>query len=357
MEHPHVSVVIPTYNAAQFIQVAIESILAQTFSDFEVIVADGDSTDGTAAAVEMLAARDVRVHLDRQQRTGIVDGRNRGATLARGQYLAWLDADDVALPYRLERQVQFMDTHADVAAVGGTIVVGDENLQPLITVRYPTQPARIAASLPEGNVLAASAAMIRTSAYRAVGGCRGPFKQGAEDYDLWLRLCERYRLANLPDLLAYYRTHSGQVSSTGIERFVIPTVAAQLSARARREGRADVYGEADVFSYELFRRLEPNSARVDRAILAATASQSIFLAFIGELDAADKLLTWAEHITAHGSPPRQSRARTRLARAILTWKSGQLATAALLGGQAALLDPGRMAGMLLKGVRARLPVR
>src|SRR5207253_3394469 len=132
---------------------------------FEVIVVDGDSTDATASIVEALAACDPRVRLDRQKRTGIVDGRNRGAMLARGEYLAWLDADDLAVRHRLERQVRFLDAHPGVAAVGGTIVVTDESLRPFLTVRYPTDSAEIAARLPQANVLAASTMMIRLSAY------------------------------------------------------------------------------------------------------------------------------------------------------------------------------------------------
>jgi glycosyltransferase involved in cell wall biosynthesis len=305
----------------------------------------------------MLAARDPRVHLDRQKRTGIVDGRNRGAQLARGEYIAWLDADDLALPHRIGRQVAFMDAHADVAAVGGKITVVDEHLRPLIAVRYPTRARQIARALPDGNVMAASAAMIRLSAYRSVGGCRAPFKQGAEDYDLWLRLSESHPLANLDGLLAYYRTHSAQVSSTGVERFVIPTVAAQLSARARREGRPDRYGEVDRFSYELFMRLEPNRANVDLAILSAAASQSIFLTLVGQAGAAARLLDWAAHITTRTPIPRHTRAQMYLARAILAWRAGQISSAALSGAEAAALDPRRMLTMLLKGARARLLLR
>jgi glycosyltransferase involved in cell wall biosynthesis len=333
---------------------AIDSIANQTLTDLELIVVDGGSTDKTPSIVEAIREHDQRLRLFRQSHTGIVDGRNRGAELARGEYLAWLDADDVALPRRLGRQAHFLDSHPTVAAVGGAIVVTNEHLRRKLKVSYPTDSAQIAARLPEANLLATSATMLRLSAFRSVGGCRPAFKQGAEDYDLWLRLSERYPLANLSDVLACYRTHSSQVSARGVERFVIPTVAAQLSARARRSGRPDPYGDIDEFTYDWFRLTESNRFALDHAIMNAAAGQATYLALIGQVGAARALLDWAISTTRDTRIDRPSRARMLLARSVVTWQGRQRNAALHAAAHAAALDPWRFARMMTRGLRARL---
>jgi glycosyltransferase involved in cell wall biosynthesis len=349
---PRVSVVMPAYNSEKYLTEAIRSITSQSFKEVELIVVDGGSTDRTSSIVEDISAQDARVRLVRQAHTGIVDGRNRGAALARGEYLAWLDADDVAAPHRFERQVQFLDIHAGVAAVGGNIVVTDEHLRPRLRVTYPTDSAQIAATLPDANVLATSATMLRLSAYRSVGGCRRAFKQGAEDYDLWLRLSERHPLANLPEVLAYYRTHASQVSSSGVERFVIPTVAAQLSATARRKGQPDVYGDVDVFTYEWLASMAQNRIELDHAILNAAAGQATYLALIGQPDTARSLLEWANSTVHTRRIARLTRAHVQLAKSIGAWQDHRRSAALVAGIQAAALDPVRFARMVARGLGA-----
>jgi glycosyltransferase involved in cell wall biosynthesis len=355
MESPAISVIMPARNAEQYIGAAIESLTRQSFGAFEVVVVEGGSTDRTADVVEDFATRDQRIRLDLQPALGIVAGRNRGASLARGRYLAWLDADDVATPRRLERQIAFMESHPTVAALGGSIVVTDELLRPLLPVSYPSEHKQITATLLEGNSLAASATMIRTSAYQEVGGCRAPFKQGAEDYDLWLRLSEAgWALANLRELLAFYRTHAGQVSGTGVERFVIPTVAVQLSARARREGRKDPYGDFETFSYEQFVQAEPLRETVDHAVLNVAAGQATFVALIGQPEQARRLLDWATEITRATPVQRATHARLSLARAVTSWKTRRHGATIRYVVEGALADPQRTLPMLAKGVRATL---
>jgi glycosyltransferase involved in cell wall biosynthesis len=355
VDSPRVSVVMPARNAEPYVREAIESILRQSLPAFEIIVVDGGSTDRTASVVEELASDERRIRLHRQEHLGIVAGRNRGASLARAPYIAWLDADDVAVPRRLEWQVAFMDARPKLGALGGSVVATDKRLRPLLQMRYPTASTRIAATLLEGNALAASTAMIRASAYEAVGGCRSPFSQGGEDYDLWLRLSEAgYQLANLPDLLGYYRTHPAQVSSTGVERFVIPTVAVQLSARRRQAGRVDPYGAFERFTYDLFVREEGARHEVDTLLLDAAAGQATFLALVGQPGEARRLLDWACETTRSTSIRRRTRAKTLLAYGIVRWRTNQVpaALASMLG--AVLLDPRFTAAMLARGARARL---
>jgi hypothetical protein len=354
VDSPQISVVMPAYNAEPYIQHAIRSILNQTFEAFELIVVVADSSDRTSTIVKRAAAEDSRIRLQRQPRTGIVDGRNLGAQLARAPYIAWLDADDVAVPRRLELQVRFMDRHPDVAVLGGSILATDQTLKALFPVRYPTDIGRVSATLPRANALAASTAMIRTSAYHVVGGCRTAFKQGAEDYDLWLRLSESFQLANLPELLGYYRIHPDQVSGTRVERFVLPTVAAQLSAWARRDGRDDPYGEMDAFTYAALVNIEPSAARVDTVLLDATAAEAIFLTLVGQVSDAIALLDWAKAITSGSRIPRQTRARVLLANSLVAWGDKRTTNAIYSTARAALLDPRHIARMLTSGIAAKL---
>src|SRR5688572_19220137 len=117
-----VSVVIPAYNAERYLPEAVESILRQTFQDFEVIAIDDCSTDGTWGVIQSFAAKDPRVRAYRNDRNlGIAGNRNKGVGLARGKYLLWQDADDVSVPGRLEKQFRFMESHPDVGIVGGYI--------------------------------------------------------------------------------------------------------------------------------------------------------------------------------------------------------------------------------------------
>lgn len=354
MQLPRVSVVMPAYNSGRYIEEALHSLTSQTFEAIEVIVVDGGSTDGTLKIVERAAADNPRIRFERQVNTGIVDARNLGASLARGEYLAWLDADDVAVPHRIEQQVQFMDMHPNIAALGGSILVADQHLRPILPVRYPTQPAQVSATLPDANALAASTALIRASAYRTVGGCRSAFRQGAEDYDLWLRLSESSQLANLPDFLGVYRIHPNQVSGIGVERFVLPTVAAQLSFRARRELRSDPYGELERFTYAQFVRTEPSKPAVDTLLLQATAGQAMFLALVGHASDALQLLDWAAGTTIGSQVGRRTRAKISVARAIVSWRTRRPVRALQSMVGAALLDPHHVARMLNKGVEARV---
>jgi GT2 family glycosyltransferase len=344
----------PAYNSDRYVQEALHSLTSQTYEAIEVIVVYGGSSDGTQNIVERAAAADSRVRLERQVHTGIVDARNLGAGLARGQYLAWLDADDVAVPHRIERQVQFMDMHPNVAALGGSMLVADQKLRPILPVRYPTQPAQISATLPDANALAASTAMIRASAYKTVGGCRSAFRQGAEDYDPWLRLSESFQLANLPDFLSFYRIHPNQVSGIGVERFVLPTVAAQLSFRTRRELLSDPYGELERFTYAHFVQTGASRQTVDTLLLQATAGQAMFLALVGQASDALRLLEWAAGITSPSQVGRRTRAKISVARAVVSWRTQRPVSAdqAMVG--AMLLDPRHVAHMLSRGVQARV---
>jgi hypothetical protein len=344
---PRVSAVIPVYNGEPYIGQAVESLLGQTFRDLEVVVVDDGSTDRTVNVVELIAARDDRVELHRCAHRGAIEAFNFGGRCARGDYLAWLGADDIALPERLMRQVAVLDRHPDVVVVGGAIMATDAHLRPIMLARYPLDDAGIRALLPAANPIAAPAALMRTSAYLELGGVRGAFAGGAEDYDLWLRMADRHRLANVANVMVLYRTHAGQVSQTRAIQMALSMVAAQIAARRRQTGKADELDGRTGVNYELLRELEPDHQLLNDAILMSAAVLASFMATVGNPAAALQLLSWAEATGRETTFSRNARARAAITRGIVAWRMRDpldLATAGLAAIAANPVYVGRIVG-------------
>ena len=236
-ELPRVSAIVPAYNAARWIRQAVRSLATQTFTSLEIVVVDDGSTDGTPAIVADLAAADPRIRYALRPHAGISRTANFALHMARGEYVARLDADDVALPDRVARQVAFLDAHPSAAVVGGLMIVIDANGRKRGTMRYP------AGNLPPGNTaLGHPATMFRRRLVLDLGGYRAALDT-AEDYDLWLRIAERAELANLPDPVTYYRFHDRQVTITRSHRQQASALVARGLAAARRAGRTDPISE------------------------------------------------------------------------------------------------------------------
>lgn len=230
MGQPQVSVVIPVWNGERHLREAIESVLAQDFRDFELIVVDDGSTDGSAALAESFMS-DVRVSVRRQANAGVVAARNAGLRAARAEFVAFLDADDIAKPERLTKQVACLRSRPEIAVVGSHIAHFDGRKGLLRTQTFPGSPTEVARALETGNPLAQPAVMLRRSVALAVGGYREAFRHGAEDYDLWLRIVEKHPLANLPEVLTLYRVHPGSLTH---RRRPEQTLAALIAACAHR---------------------------------------------------------------------------------------------------------------------------
>ena len=140
---PRISVVMPVFNGGSYLAAAVESILKQSFNDFELIVIDDGSTDKTACVLAGFARSDGRIRVIGQANTGVVASLNRALDLARGEYVARMDADDVSLPSRFELQVAFLDTHPEVAVVGSAITLIDEEGSAIRDVDYPLAPMEV----------------------------------------------------------------------------------------------------------------------------------------------------------------------------------------------------------------------
>jgi GT2 family glycosyltransferase len=238
MTSPAASIVLSVYNGERFLARAVQSILGQSMTDIELIVVDDGSTDTTPAILERYAAADPRMVVLHQANGGRAMARNRAFEEARAPVVAVLDADDVALPERLERQHRFLAHHPQVAAVGGGVRFVDEDGRAFPDVTYPLTDGEIRAALEDTTPLAHSAVMVRKEAWKRVGGYRPLFRL-AEDTDLWLRIAEQAELANLPDIVVCYRIHPSQGSAQGVELQTLETIAARVSAQARAEGRKD----------------------------------------------------------------------------------------------------------------------
>jgi glycosyltransferase involved in cell wall biosynthesis len=208
---PLVSVLMSVYNGERYLREAVDSILAQTFGDFEFLIVDDGSTDGTAGI--LASCSDSRIRLIRNETNlGLTRSLNRGLTLARGKYIARQDADDVALPERLAVQVDHLEAHPEVIALGGRLCFIDSDGARIGEEARVVDHEDIVAQLMQGiGAVPHPAVVMRTDAVRQVGGYREEFR-AAQDVDLWLRLAECGQLANLEQVIAYYRVHEEQVS-------------------------------------------------------------------------------------------------------------------------------------------------
>jgi glycosyltransferase involved in cell wall biosynthesis len=219
VKHPTVSVCMPAYNVERYIREAIDSVLNQTFKDFELIIIDDGSTDGTHAILEELDKKDTRIRIVTTANRGVSASANEAALMARGEFIARLDSDDVSPPDRLEKQVAFLRSHPDCVAVGGRVLLIDESGLPLYQMpEIQFGSARIDSELMAGGwPIVQSASMYRRDAVMAVGGYRGQFSLH-EDHDLFLRLAEHGPLDNLPDVTLHYRRHVNSITFTQVSK-------------------------------------------------------------------------------------------------------------------------------------------
>jgi len=219
------------YNCERYVAEAVESILGQTFTDFEFIIIDDGSTDRSLSILRRFAQRDGRIRLVSRGNRGLTRSLNEGLGLARGEFIARMDADDISLPERLERQVEYLRAHPECVALGCRLYLIDPDGDPLMEEPRPTTHEDIMQMLLRGSgAIPHPGAMIRRTDLCAIGGYNEEFK-AAQDLDLWLRLSERRQLANLDEVLVRYRMHFGSVSVGSRQ------VQVSFAERAVREAR------------------------------------------------------------------------------------------------------------------------
>lgn len=227
-----VSVVVPAYNAGRYLRPAVDSILAQSYRDFELIVIDDGSTDGSMESIS--AIPDERLRIVRNPRNlGLVATRNRGIELARAPLMAILDSDDVARVDRLEKQVaRFRDDPA-LALLGSCADIIDDDGRVIGAIDPELYGhEEIKRQLLNRNRFVQSSVILRLDVVRAVGGYPQDYDV-AEDYALWLRLAETHHVANIPERLVQYRVHGSQISQRKVARMRLATDQAREEAWGR----------------------------------------------------------------------------------------------------------------------------
>jgi glycosyltransferase involved in cell wall biosynthesis len=231
------------FNAQRFLAAAIDSLLAQTLEDFELIVVDDGSRDRTFQIVKEYQARDSRVRGIQIAHGGIVDAANAGLNAARCELIARADADDLSLPNRLAKQFEYMEGHGEVVAVGSRMEVIEPYGSPLHITDHKLTHEEIEGEFLRGSgwALPQPAAMLRKSVALQVGGYRHDYPH-SEDFDFFLRMAEVGRLANLPDVLVRYRVHASS-SNWKYHRTQManrPRLLAEAYGRRGREIPADL---------------------------------------------------------------------------------------------------------------------
>lgn len=226
---PRVSIVMAAYNANQFLAEALDDLLAQTFTDFELIVVDDGSTDGTLAMLDSYAAADARIIvLKNEINLGLPTSLNLGIKHCRAALIARADADDRYPPDRLAKQVAFLDAHPEVGLLSGAVDKIDAHGKYLLSVRFPTEDGQIRMRELFLNSFTHPGVMYRTELVRSIGGY-DPEYFTSEDADLYSRLRPVTIAANLEDKVVYYRKHGAASTQNRKSK----DVALSLSVRQR----------------------------------------------------------------------------------------------------------------------------
>lgn len=206
----------PIYNGEQYLAAAIDSILAQTYSDFELILVDDGSQDGSIEIMRAYQERDERILIFQlESNMGMADARNVGIKQAKGEYITTMDCDDISLPQRLQLQVDFLESNADVGAVGvGGQAVNEDLMETLFELSAPLEHCRIVLSNFIGVSFIYTTIMVRSAVMRLVGGFQ-PRRRSGEERELYWRMLwdTGARFANLAEILYVYRQHEQSFSA------------------------------------------------------------------------------------------------------------------------------------------------
>lgn len=240
MSYPKITVFMPVYNAEKYLREAIESILCQTYRDFEFLIINDASTDSSREII--LSCTDPRIKLvDNNKNLGIPGTRNRGIEIASGDYIAFMDADDVSFPQRLEKQLQFLEKNQGAGVVASwveRIREDGSSIGPWRADRKNNTTEEIYYTLNFKNCIANSSALINRELILKEGGYRKDFHR-AEDYELWLRLSRATRISKRKEVLVKWRESKSvakdEVHKSYVEKLYIENFYELLSNGATEE--------------------------------------------------------------------------------------------------------------------------
>jgi glycosyltransferase involved in cell wall biosynthesis len=206
---PTVTVLMPVYNCELYIKEAIDSILSQTFSDFEFLIIDDASADGTVSIIKSYIDSRIKF-IEKPLNTGLINSLNLGLQMAKGNYIARMDGDDISLSERFAKQVAFLNANQDITVCGSWYtVIGTDT-----TVQLPEHHDAIKLAFLKGNCMAHSSIMMRKQSMDGLPIVYDSSKETVEDFDLWVRLAlQGSLLHNLQEVLFQYRMHNSQISN------------------------------------------------------------------------------------------------------------------------------------------------
>ncbi len=239
MSEPVVSVVFRAYNCEKYIGQAIDSILAQTFQDFEIVVVDDGSTDGTQAILRNYAQRDPRIRVIRnEQNQGPVKTMNIAVRNARGEFIAVHDADDMSLPQRLETQIRFLSNNPNIALVGGGAYFIDEDGEEFRRGTLPRkEPEEVRQLLAEGQTFIHSSVMYRRQCIEAIG-FYDEFFIYSHDYDMLIRMADTFAAVYDPEPLVKWRKLNSGITGRKKHAQAVFAELTRLRRKARQAGGA-----------------------------------------------------------------------------------------------------------------------
>ena len=205
---PELSVIMPVYNGEATLAAAIDSILAQSFKDFELVIVDDGSTDRIAAVLNRYTDPRIKLLIN-EKNIGLTRSLNRATCASAGQYIARQDADDVSMPERLQKQISFMRANPDVALLGTSRATLDSNGRTVGVKILPEAPDY--GRLLRSNCFVHGSIMVRRAILDETGGYNEDFKM-SQDYELWLRIAKTHRVMNLQEPLYGVRRHGNRVT-------------------------------------------------------------------------------------------------------------------------------------------------
>jgi len=241
-----ISVIMSVYNSARYLAEAIESILKQSFTDFEFLIVDDGSTDESGAIIKKYAKQDKRIKPIYRENKGLIYSLNQLVDLAQSPYLARMDSDDVSQPERFARQIAFLEANPDYGVLGTWSQDIDEQGAPcnIATDGHPTSHEECVARIAKQTPICHPSVMMRTDIIRNVGGYHAAFKH-CEDYDLWLRLIDHTKMCSLPERLLHYRRSEGQITENHPVEMHYGSAVSLMARSYRCKGMLDPTEELD----------------------------------------------------------------------------------------------------------------
>jgi len=271
---PKVTVLMPVFNGEKYVRAAMDSILCQTYTDFEFIVVDNGSTDLTHKTVTSYSDNRIRI-IRHSVNLGVSCALNTGLAVARGDYIARMDADDISTPERLATQVEFLDANPDIHVLGGQVTLIDAAGNTINRQHryFPTEPGIIRWTLFFRDCIADPTTMIRKSVYDHFGGYDVEYRR-SQDYEMWMRINLHVRMANIPHVLLARRLHEEQLTKI-------------LRKSRSRIAKQRLWSEALArqVSMDFFQALEWRNRALtpERLVEAATALRDLYHFCVGSM--------------------------------------------------------------------------